>query len=317
MNAHGAIVFDVGETSADHMVELLSRHYSDVALRPHSAQLKLATSGLLGRIGDLRYDLAVSSGGFDIVPAEGEIALFTFPEAGGMILETERGRWETGPREAVASGGGRVRHYGFPGQRGHINLAFNPEVLRTRLSMLFETPVRGPLEFETVVPRDQLRLPSLDWLLRELKNPEFASLDNMAAATSFSYLVQDMLLEIWPHNHSHLFERRLSSPARPQVQAAINYIHDHAHEAPSTVAVAQASGVSLRTLQHAFREATGKTILEYIRDIRLQKAKEDLLENRDEPLADIARRWGFTNVGRFSHQFYEAFGELPSHMRRR
>ncbi|OHV80634.1 AraC family transcriptional regulator [Ensifer sp. LCM 4579] len=315
MNSNGTIAFDMGATSADHMVELLSRHYSNIALKPHSSRIKLASSGLLGRIGDLRYDLAVSSGGFDIVPAEGAFALFTFPEAGGMILETESGRWDTGPKEAVASVG--RRRYGFPGRRKHTNLAFDPEILRTRLSVLFETPVRAPLEFVTVIPFEAKRFASMAWLLQGLKNPELASLDNMAAATSFSHLVQDLLLELWPHNHSHLFERRLAAPSRRQVKAAINYIHEHAREAPSTVDVAQASGVSLRALQQAFREATGKTILEYMRDVRLQRAKDELLEHRDEPLADIARRWGFSNVGRFSRQFFEAFGEMPSHMRRR
>ncbi|ASY64977.1 Transcriptional regulator, AraC family [Sinorhizobium sojae CCBAU 05684] len=317
MNSNGAMAFDAGTLSADHMVELLSRHYSNIELKPHSAQLKLATAGLLGRIGELRYDFADTSGGFDIVPVEGEFALFTFPEAGGMLLETESGLWETGSSEAVASNGGHVRRYGFPGQRKHTNLAFQPEILQTRLSVLFETPVREPIEFATVVPSDAKRFASMTWLLQGLKNPEFASLDNMAAARSFSHLVQDMILEFWPHNHSHLFERRLATPSRRQVKAAINYIHEHAQEAPSTVEVAQASGVSLRTLQQAFRDATGKTILEYTRDVRLQRAKDDLLKHHDEPLAEIARRWGFSNVGRFSRQFFEAFGEMPSHMRRR
>lgn len=318
MDANGTITFKVEDTSADRFVEHFSSHYKNLILRPRSARGRIATSGLLGRFADLRYTINMSSGGFDILPTADEgLILFTLPETGGMLLETTSGQLATGLNEAVASVSGKVRSYGFPEARRHTNLAFDLETLRARLATIFETPVREPLVFETVMPIEPSRLAPLAWLVRGLASPDLAPLGSMAAATTFSHLVQDMLLELWPHNHGHLFERRLAAPSRPQVQAAINYIHDHAHEAPSTVVVAEASGVSLRTLQQAFREATGKTISEYSRDVRLQKAKEDVLTRSDASLADIARRWGFLNVGRFSHQFLEAFGELPSHMRRR
>jgi transcriptional regulator GlxA family with amidase domain len=57
----------------------------------------------------------------------------------------------------------------------------------------------------------------------------------------------------------------------------------------------------------------GASPMNYLRQVRLDKAHDELVSSsRDEALvSDIARRWGFGNLGRFSAAYVKRFGEYP------
>lgn len=78
--------------------------------------------------------------------------------------------------------------------------------------------------------------------------------------------------------------------------------------------LAEASGCSVRSLQAGFRRYVGMTPLQYLRDVRLLRAREELEDDsgRDLSVTDTAFRWGFSNVGRFAQEYRARFGELPS-----
>jgi AraC-like DNA-binding protein len=309
---------EIASTDPGKITETLSKLYSGLVVKPHSPHLEISFEGILGSIGDLRYDISSNTGGIDILPVtDAALALFTFPTFGGMSVEMPRSTLETSATEAVATITADVHSYKFPEPRKQTNLAFDLDKLRRRLIAMFDTSTQKPLIFEPVVSLTTERFAPLVWLTRGLAQPDLAYLGDMAAAPAFSNLVIDMLLELWPHSHGHLFQRRTPSLAPRQVRTAINYIHAHAQEAPSVETLADISGVSLRALQYAFHEATGMTISDYQRQVRLQRAKDDILKNTDEPLADIAKRWGFSNIGRFSRQFHDLFGGYPSEFRKR
>jgi AraC-like DNA-binding protein len=60
----------------------------------------------------------------------------------------------------------------------------------------------------------------------------------------------------------------------------------------------------------------GCSIIEYMRNVRLRGARRDILTNRHETIDSIAKRWGFLNTGRFSSYFKQAFGVLPSQLKK-
>jgi AraC-like DNA-binding protein len=78
--------------------------------------------------------------------------------------------------------------------------------------------------------------------------------------------------------------------------------------------LAAASGVSVRSLQVGFRTYVGLTPLQYLRDVRLLRAREELESDSGAAVSvtDTAFRWGFSNVGRFASEYRARFGELPS-----
>ena len=100
---------------------------------------------------------------------------------------------------------------------------------------------------------------------------------------------------------------------RQALARARTFIIDHLQEPPTVRQVCHATGVSWRTLDYAFREAFGMTPKAYLRALRLNAVRRDLLQAApDEGVADIANRWGFWHAGQFAADYRQLFGELPS-----
>jgi AraC-like DNA-binding protein len=66
-------------------------------------------------------------------------------------------------------------------------------------------------------------------------------------------------------------------------------------------------------VQHVFRRHVGTTPLAYLRDRRLDAVRLELLASdpADTTVADVARRWGFAHLSRFSQAYHARFGEYP------
>lgn len=73
-------------------------------------------------------------------------------------------------------------------------------------------------------------------------------------------------------------------------------------------------GVSLRTLQLAFRSAAGIPPGRYLRVLRLNRAHRQLCRSGPDETSvhAVAIEWGFRELGRFSGEYRRLFGELPS-----
>ena len=68
---------------------------------------------------------------------------------------------------------------------------------------------------------------------------------------------------------------------------------------------------SRRTLENAFKNILGVSPKQVIVSIRLQKIRQELLNNRGTAISFIARKYGVTHMGRFSRDYQQMFGELP------
>ncbi|MFD1007203.1 helix-turn-helix domain-containing protein [Oceanisphaera ostreae] len=117
--------------------------------------------------------------------------------------------------------------------------------------------------------------------------------------------------------HSY-FQEQLNSEQRLaplHVKRVEGYIQDHADEAITPVMLADLAGVSLRTLYAGFK---GVSPMEYQRSIRLKRVKEDLCQQGANcSVTDIATRWGFGHMERFSQEYRRLFGEKPSETKRK
>jgi adenylate cyclase len=78
------------------------------------------------------------------------------------------------------------------------------------------------------------------------------------------------------------------------------------------------SGVAARTLRKHFRNFVGVSPLEYLRRMRFAALREDLLHAVVRgSVTEIAARYGFHHLGRFSTEYRRRFGEHPSSTLRR
>lgn len=92
------------------------------------------------------------------------------------------------------------------------------------------------------------------------------------------------------------------------------YIHIHYKEPLSLNMIADHVYLSPKYISNIFSQETGCTINKYIRNIRMDKARELLLTSNMK-IADISKNVGYTNVSYFCKCFQEDFGATPEKYR--
>jgi len=94
---------------------------------------------------------------------------------------------------------------------------------------------------------------------------------------------------------------------------ALGWLRGHLSEPIRLEQLAQIAGVRPRTLETHFKMFLGTTPLGWVRRMRLARARQELVNaDLQTSVTDIALANGFSQLGRFSVQYRELFGELPS-----
>ncbi len=83
-------------------------------------------------------------------------------------------------------------------------------------------------------------------------------------------------------------------------------------ELPKIPTIAAHLGVSERALEYAFARKYGVSPIRYFKFMRLHCARRDIRVGKLS-VTDVAMKWGFSHLGRFSGIYRDTFGELPSH----
>ncbi|AJG21275.1 AraC family transcriptional regulator [Cupriavidus basilensis] len=137
-------------------------------------------------------------------------------------------------------------------------------------------------------------------------------------ACQLEQLVIGTLLTVQPHSLAEAMRARGKPLAPRHVKQVEEYIHAHA-QAPLTPALlAEIAGVSLRGLYAGFREHRGISPMAYLRAVRLERVRHDLLNDPEiDSVTAAALRWGFCHLGRFSVEYRKSFGEPPGQTLRR
>ncbi|WP_427183918.1 response regulator [Bordetella bronchialis] len=100
------------------------------------------------------------------------------------------------------------------------------------------------------------------------------------------------------------------------VNTTTQYLTDHLSDAPSQKHLARLIGVNEKRLTHAFRTLLGKTIHDYLRDQRMERART-LLQDYSLTIAEIADQLGFSSPANFASAFRRQLGCSPVAFRRR
>lgn len=100
------------------------------------------------------------------------------------------------------------------------------------------------------------------------------------------------------------------------VAAALRFIRQHAHRPIRVIDVLREVPASRRSLERRFRKVLGRSILDEVRRVHLDCARQ-LLVQTDLPLHAVAERAGFTDGKRFSTVFRQVMGVTPSAYRQR
>jgi AraC-like DNA-binding protein/mannose-6-phosphate isomerase-like protein (cupin superfamily) len=95
------------------------------------------------------------------------------------------------------------------------------------------------------------------------------------------------------------------------VRKALQYISDNFDQEIKIHEIAEDTGISSAYLQRLFKEQTGKTLVDKINELRIEKAKL-LLETSRLPVIDIAVSVGFNNRQHFTYTFFKLTGSSPA-----
>lgn len=158
----------------------------------------------------------------------------------------------------------------------------------------------------------------LNTILLEADNAH-SLLNQGVLSTHFQELFITALLNAQPNSLSALLHQQ-SHQIRPfYIKRAVEYIHEHAAELISLTDLVPATGVSLRALQSGFSKYYDVGPSAYIKQVKMQKAREELLASNslETTVAEVAANWGFYNPCSFTGNYRKYFGENPSETLRR
>jgi AraC-like DNA-binding protein len=126
-----------------------------------------------------------------------------------------------------------------------------------------------------------------------------------------------LLLTGHRHNHSDAAPAKRGPILPRHVRRAQEYLQAHAHEPVNVQQLAEVVNVSARSLYSGFKEFLGVSPMHYLRDLRMERVRLELLAAQDASVTNVALRWGFMHLGRFSGDYRQRYGETPSQTLRR
>ena len=107
--------------------------------------------------------------------------------------------------------------------------------------------------------------------------------------------------------------RKIQASARRTVALqVIDYIHAHYRDRTTITGLCNIAGVSERSLQYIFRDATGLSVQGYLMNFRLHQARKLLGKGLVSSVKEASEACGIPHAGRFSMYFKEMFDEYPA-----
>lgn len=189
--------------------------------------------------------------------------------------------------------------------------------IQKQLSELIGGPASEPIRFEKDA-RPDAQTTCLLLSLGALMIYGHAGTTPLSTSSVAAAKLRETIACVIIHGVSHNYSDRLRSVplqhALPRhIIRAVKFMNANISRPLRLKEIAHAVGVHPRSLQLAFRSFCHCTPLEYLRDLRLQGIRKDLLDpERPNSVGAIAYAWGFASVSLLSRHYRKAFGETPS-----
>lgn len=196
-----------------------------------------------------------------------------------------------------------------------ISRSFLERMLVAHMGRDLDDPVSFALSFQW---RDQHAWHCLMRYLVDWAEQPLQVTDHLLTVAHIEQLVACTLLSAQSHNYRDCGKTRRHAVLPKHVKRVQEFLQAHAHEPIRSEQLAEVAGVSLRSLYTGFQDFCGVSPMQYLRDLRLERARTDLLAGMPSGgVSGVALRWGFAHMGRFSAEYKAKFGESPSQTIRR
>jgi AraC-like DNA-binding protein len=173
-------------------------------------------------------------------------------------------------------------------------------------------PIKFSADMSTARPGGSAWMRMMSFVLGELDKKDSIFRSPLAASQAGNLMMSTLLLN-QPHSYSDFLQQSADEPVPRSIRNARNWIETNAHRPVTVDDIARAVNLSTRSLYNGFRKYLDQTPMDYLKDVRLAKARSDLLTaTASKNVTAIAMEWGFTHLGHFARDYQMKFGELPS-----
>lgn len=124
-------------------------------------------------------------------------------------------------------------------------------------------------------------------------------------------LMEELAFRVLLSQEGHvLFDLARHEGHYARVAKSLDYLHNH-YTGPVTVQeLADKANMSISAFHQAFRDVTLETPIQYIKKVRLNKAKE-LIQLEGLKAGEAARLVGYNSTSQFSREFKRHFNQTP------
>ncbi|MDI9973347.1 AraC family transcriptional regulator [Rhodococcus sp. IEGM 1307] len=243
-------------------------------------------------------------------------AVVQIPLTGQVIVQTGNTEVVSGSHMASVPDPDQDLCMRTMGESSHLIIRLERQALEKQLRRLIGPNNFGPLRFATgldlTTSASQAWLTSVRTLLEDLNSD--ATFRNPLIQNQTEQLLMSQLLLALPHSASSAMLND-PVPSTPRaIQEADDLIANHARDLSSVGEIAESVGLSIRSLQDGFCRYLDTTPLDRLRNQKMIGVRAQLLaaDRTTTTVSAVATRWGFHHFGRFSLQYKQQWGELPS-----
>lgn len=297
----------VADVYLDHRLDSAQTDRLDVTL--NAIEERLFTAGFLAYGAEATLEMPptevnyhinlTTAGATDAIRTDGTKAS-TRARRSGLILhpdQTNTVRWESGAEQFI--------------------LKVPRTSLESHLSDLLGRQVKSVIDFDFALdlstPAGASLMASVEFFISELDRPGGIADMPLARDQLESFIMSQLLVA-----GGHPYRDELMAPSEQvklgRLRPVVDFIEMNADEPLTPNELARAGNMSVRTLHASFQRCFGMSPMAYVRKVRLEHVRAELIANRDPHLqvTEVASRWGFFHLGRFAKQYRDRYGESPS-----
>lgn len=140
---------------------------------------------------------------------------------------------------------------------------------------------------------------------------EYSKTDDISAVMLDGYLKVLYASLVRAYLSSTQFD---SSITNNRFAVALSYINEHYTEDITTKSMAEMMSYEESYFCHKFHTITGMSFINYVRKLRMERARDMLLENSSRDIKKIALSCGYSDTNYFTRCFKSYYGMTPTKM---
>jgi len=247
--------------------------------------------------------------------------------SGAVRYESSRNQYPIDPKRPLFFSPGEEYNYTISDHFNGIVFDVNMQRLRRTAAAMAGLGVserRFAVDLESmraIQPTDRRTQQLLKILIQSfsmLDHPELESSGDLDHLGIDELIYRTLALLLCPRLETLLqSDTKPRSPREQIFEEVVEWARAHLHQPINLSDLEKRSGYSRRNLQLAFQQRFGCGPIQWIRQQRLEQARQDLLRpDPNDTVAAVANRYGFSSLSAFSRDFRNHFGLRPSQVLR-